>query len=309
MKKPEKEVIFFELSDFRYYLQTDKRSSKNTIQAYMTDLEKYAEFLKEYQGIVDVSEIEREHIEKYILSLKRKDLSVQSISRKIIAIREFHKFLFTEGICKTNPAAHIDTPKASKSLPVVLTIEEIGAMLDSIDTSTPIGQRNKAMMETMYAAGLRITELLELKLSNIHLREKYMIIIGKGNKERMVPLGDMAVLALRNYIEEGRTELAKVKTDILFYNYKGEAMSRQGFYKYIVNLAKENGIEKEISPHTIRHSFATHLLQGGTDIRIVQELLGHEDVSTTQIYTHIDRSQLKDMYDHTHPLAKKNEEE
>lgn len=309
MKKKQKEIIFYEISDFRYHLQNDKRASKNTISAYTTDLEGYQNFLHEYHYINDVTEIERENIEKYIQSLKRKDLSVQSISRKIIAIKEFHKFLFTEGITKTNPALHIDTPKASKPLPVVLTIEEVSKMIDSIDTSNAIGQRNKAMMETLYASGLRISELLDLKLSNIHLREKYIIVIGKGDKERMVPLGEMAVVALRKYIEEGRLELAKKKTDILFYNYKGETMSRQGFYKYIVNLAKENGITKEISPHTIRHSFATHLLQGGTDLRIVQELLGHEDISTTQIYTHIDRNQLKDMYDHTHPLARKNKKE
>ena len=168
-------------------------------------------------------------------------------------------------------------------------------MIDSIDTKDAIGQRNKAMMETLYASGLRISELLDLKLSNIHLREKYIIVIGKGDKERMVPLGEMAVVALRKYIEEGRLELAKRKTDILFYNYKGEAMSRQGFYKYLVNLAKENGITKEISPHTIRHSFATHLLQGGTDLRIVQELLGHENLSTTQLYTHLTVDRLKNV--------------
>ena len=306
MKKKEKEIIFYEISDFKYHLQNDKRASQNTIAAYITDLEGYQNFLHKYHFITDVSEIDRENIEKYILSLKRKDLSVQSISRKIISIKEFHKFLFSEGITKTNPALHIESPKPSKPLPVVLTIEEISKMIDSIETKTAIGQRNKAMMETLYASGLRISELLDLRLTNIHLREKYIIVIGKGDKERMVPLGDMAIIALRKYIEQGRLELAKKKTDILFYNYKGEAMSRQGFYKYIINLAKENGITKEISPHTIRHSFATHLLQGGTDLRIVQELLGHEDISTTQIYTHIDRSQLKDMYDHTHPLAKKN---
>lgn len=308
-QKKEKEIIFYEISDFRYHLQNDKRASKNTISAYITDLEGYQNFLHEYHYINDVSEIERENIEKYILSLKRKELSVQSISRKIIAIKEFHKFLFNEGLTKTNPALHIETPKSSKPLPVVLTVDEINKMIDSIDTSTPIGQRNKAMMETLYASGLRISELLELRLSNIHLREKYIVVIGKGDKERMVPLGDISIVALRKYIEDGRLELAKKKTDILFYNYKGEMMSRQGFYKYIVNLAKENGISKEISPHTIRHSFATHLLQGGTDLRIVQELLGHEDISTTQIYTHIDRSQLKEMYDNTHPLARKTKGE
>lgn len=308
MKKTEKEVIFYEISDFKYYLQNDKRASKNTIQAYLTDLNLYAEFLKKYQNIYDVTEIEREHIHKYILSLKRKDLSKQSIARKIIAIKEFHKFLFSENITKDNPAHFIETPKTDKALPIVLTKEEIEKMLASIPLDEPTDIRNKAMMETLYASGLRISELLDLRLSNLHLKEKYMVVIGKGNKERMVPLGEMAVIYLRKYIETARLELKKGNTDLLFFNYKGDKMSRQGFYKYIVNLAKDCKITKEISPHTIRHSFATHLLEGGVDLRVVQELLGHEDISTTQIYTHIDKSKLKDMYDQTHPMAKRKEE-
>lgn len=307
-KKIEKEVIFYEISDFKYYLQNDKRLSPNTINAYITDLEGYASFMKEYQKIEDVIDIERENINKYILSLKRKELSKTSISRKIIAVKEFHKFLYQERITKENPARFIDTPKIDKALPVVLSKEEINKMLASIPTDTPLDLRNKAMMETLYASGLRISELLALRLSNLHLREKYMIIVGKGNKERMVPLGEMSVIYLRKYIEEGRTKLTKGNTDLLFFNYKGDQMSRQGFYKYIVNLAKSTGITKEISPHTIRHSFATHLLEGGVDLRVVQELLGHEDISTTQIYTHIDRSKLRETYDNVFPLARKDEE-
>lgn len=305
MKKDEKEVVFYEISDFKYYLQGDKRCSKNTVNAYITDLNLYGEFLKKYQDVYDVADIEREHINKYLLSLKRKELSKQTIARKIIAIKEFHKFLYSENIVRSNPAQFIDTPKTDKPLPVVLTKEEIERMLSSINGEKPIDIRNRAMMETMYAAGLRISELLELRLSNLHLREKYMRIVGKGDKERLVPLGEMAIMYLRKYIEGARLELTKGNTDLLFFNYKGEKMSRQGFYKFLVNLAKDNGIEKEISPHTIRHSFATHLLEGGVDLRIVQELLGHEDISTTQIYTHIDKSKLKDLYDNTHPMAKK----
>lgn len=181
-------------------------------------------------------------------------------------------------------------------------------MIDSIPNETPLDLRNKAIMETLYASGLRITELIELKTSDIHLMEKYIVVVGKGDKERMVPLGDMAVIALRNYIEKGRPFLSKKPGNTLFYNYQGNPISRQALYKYIVKLAADNGITKEISPHTIRHSFATHLLEGGIDLRIVQELLGHEDISTTQIYTHIDRSRLKEMYENTHPMALKNKE-
>ena len=310
MKKVEKEISFYEFSDFKYHLQIDKRLSKNTIQAYMTDLELYGEFIKKYQlDVKFITDVQKEHIEKYIASLKRADFSKQSIARKIIAIKEFHKFLCAEKISEEDPAKFIELPKASKPLPVVLNKEEIAKMLDSIETKTPLGLRNKAMIETLYASGLRISELVGLKTSDVHLREKYIVVVGKGNKERMVPLGEMAILALRNYIEKGRPLLAKKPGNILFYNYQGNPISRQSLYKYIVKLAAENGITKEISPHTIRHSFATHLLEGGTDLRIVQELLGHEDTSTTQIYTHIDRLRLKEMYEHTHPLALKNKNE
>lgn len=305
--KEKKEVIFYEISDFKYYLENDKRLSSNTIKAYLADLDDYATFMKNVQNCYDVSDIDREAITKYIAHLKRKNLTNKSIARKIIAVKDFHKFLYQEKLVDDNPSLHISNVKAEKTLPVVLSKDEISKILESIDTSTPIGQRNKAMMETLYASGLRITELITLRLQDLHLKEKYIRVIGKGNKERLVPLGDMAVVSLRKYIEEGRLELAKAKTDILFYSYQGKELSRQYVFKYIVKLAKENNIEKTISPHTIRHSFATHLLEGGVDLRVVQELLGHEDIATTQIYTHLDKSHLKDMYDSTHPLAKKEE--
>ncbi len=310
MKKNKKntEIIFYEISDYKYHLEDDLRASPNTVTAYITDLEQYALFLNKYEKIEDVTEITREDILKYIQSMKRKNLSKASITRKIIAIKDFHKYLYKENITKDDPAKHIETPKADKPLPIVLSMDEINKMISSIEGNEPLDLRNRAMMEVLYAAGLRISELLALRIQDIHLREKYLIVVGKGNKERMVPMGEMAVIALRKYIEKGRSQISNSKGDLLFFNYKGEAMSRQGFFKYIKKLAMECGITKEISPHTIRHSFATHLLEGGTDLRVVQELLGHEDISTTQIYTQIDRSRLKDMYDHTHPLAKKEED-
>lgn len=309
-KKVEKEVIFYEIYDFKYHLEDDLRLSENTIKAYISDLEKYAIYLNTYRKINDVTEIKREDIVSYMDSLKRAKLSKTSISRKLIAIKDFHKYLKKEDIVKEDPSLYIESSKADKPLPVVLNVEEITLLLSSIKTDDIIGIRNKAMMETLYASGLRISELLSLKITDIHLREKYLTTIGKGDKERMIPIGEMAVIALRKYIEEARTELSKgIKSNLLFFNYKGGMISRQYFFKYIKNLAKECGIDKEISPHTIRHSFATHLLEGGTDLRVVQELLGHEDISTTQIYTHIDRSKLKDLYDNTHPLALKHKED
>lgn len=305
-KSKDNDIIFYEISDFKYHLE-DLRLSKNTIDAYMTDLLQYQNFLNKYLKIEDVSDIEREDILKYIQSLKRKELAKNTISRKIIAIKDFHKYLLSEDYVKKDVSQYLDNPKLEKSLPTVLTEDEINKMLRSIPEETPLDLRNKAMMEVMYSSGLRISELLELKSSDVHMTEKYIRIIGKGNKERIVPLGDMAQIALKKYFEKGRDKLQTKPTNLIFLNYKGEKMSRQAFFKYIKKLALENGIEKEISPHTIRHSFATHLLEGGVDLRIVQELLGHEDISTTQIYTHIDKSKLKRVYDNTHPLAKKEE--
>lgn len=307
-KKKQQEIIFYEISDFIYYLTDNLRLSENTIEAYKSDLYQYQDFLHKYEKINNVDEIEREDILKYLESLKRKDLSKRSISRKLVAIKDFHKFLENEGITNENPAKLIETPKASKPLPVVLTVDEVSKMISSIDGTEPLDLRNRAMMETLYASGLRISELLALKLQDLHLMEKYMTIVGKGNKERMVPLGEMAVSALRKYLKDGRPYISKEQSNYLFFNYKGEPMSRQGFFKYIKKLAQENGIEKTISPHTIRHSFATHLLEGGVDLRVVQELLGHEDIATTQIYTHINKDKLKEIYDNSFPLAKNKEE-
>ena len=303
------EIKFFEITDFIYYLEDEKRLAINTINAYKTDILEYQDFLIKYQNVFDVRDITKDMILRYIASLKRADLAKTTISRKIIAIKSFHKFLTNENITDEDVSYYIDLPKKSEHLPTVLTEEEISSMINSIDTSTPIGKRNKAMLELLYGSGLRISELLDLKIGDIHINERYLSVIGKGNKERIIPLGEMSVLALRDYIENARSIISKKPGSLLFYNYKGDSMSRQGFFKYIKNLAKEVGIEKVISPHTIRHSFATHLLANGASLRIVQELLGHEDISTTQIYTHIDKSHLKEMYENTHPLRKEKGEE
>lgn len=306
-RRDNNEAIFYRISEFKYYLEDNLRLSKNTISAYMTDLYQYEEFMVTYEKIDDERDIEREDIEKYIQSLKRKKLSKQSISRKIIAIKEFHKFLYKENITRENKAENIDTPKPDKKLPSVLSIDEISKMINSIDGDDPLSLRNRAMMEVLYSSGLRISELLSLTHNDVHYKEQYLSITGKGDKERIVPLGDYAVIALRKYMGEARDSLLNgKKSNLLFFNYKGDMMSRQGFFKYIKKLAQDNGIEKEISPHTIRHSFATHLLENGTDLRIIQELLGHEDISTTQIYTHLDKSKIKAEYDRTHPLAGNN---
>lgn len=308
MKKTNTEedgVVFYELQDFKYYLLDDKRLSLNSIDAYMTDLDKYGKFLRTYQNCYDVRDIDESMVKKYIVSLKRANLTPQTISRKLTAIKEFHKFLCSEyRHIKTNPTLLIDSPKLNKPLPDVLTVEEVNKMIDSIDTNKKLGKRNKAMLELLYGCGLRVSELCDLNVSNLHMNAKYISVIGKGDKERIVPMNSNCVLAIRKYLEEERMFIKNNPGDILFMNYKGDRMSRQAVFKYIKELAKENDILKNISPHTLRHSFATHLLEGGVDLRIVQDLLGHEDISTTQIYTNLSNKYIKETYNETHPLVK-----
>lgn len=305
-KNKEEEVVFYEISDFKYYLY-DLRKSENTINAYISDLEQYAKFLNTYLHIQDVAEIERDDIIKYIESLKRKKLSKKTIARKVIAIKDFHKFLVSNNHLE-NVALQIDSPKTDKTLPQVLSIEEVNRMINSIDKEDPISLRNRAMMELLYGSGLRISELLNIRLKDIHMKERYLIIIGKGDKERMVPISEMSIIAIRKYLEKAYNDLAPKNGNLLFYNYQKGPLSRQAVFKYIKKLASDNGIEKEISPHTLRHSFASHMLEGGMNLRVVQELLGHEDIATTQIYTHINRQKLKEGYDNCHPLSKLEEE-
>ncbi|MCR5113708.1 MAG: site-specific tyrosine recombinase XerD [Acholeplasmatales bacterium] len=306
-----REPVFYRIRDFEYYLQDNLNLSSKTISAYLTDLYQYEKFMYEYEHIEDEEDVTREDINKYIMSLKRKNLSQQSIARKIIAIKEFHKWLFKTDETKSNPAENIDTPKGEKKLPEVLSVDEVDRMINSIDGKEPLDLRNRAMIELMYSSGLRISELLDMKLSDIHWNDQYISVRGgKGNKDRQVPFGDYARAAVRNYITDGRGALLKEKnSNLLFVNYKGEGLSRQAVFKYIKKLASDNGITKEISPHTLRHSFATHLLQNGTDLRVIQELLGHEDISTTQIYTHLDKSKIRAEYDKAHPLAKADNRE
>lgn len=305
----EEEVSFYEFSQFAFYLETEKHLSSNTISSYLNDLKDYGNFLKKYEKIEFISEVTETHLNKYILSLKRKDMAKKSIQRKITAIKSFHKFILDEGLSMDNPSKLISNVKLDKKIPEVLTVEEVSKMIDSIDTSDPIGIRNKAILEVLYGSGLRVSELTGLKLINIHMNAKYISVIGKGDKERIVPMGDEEIVALRNYIENARPILSKNKnSNILFLNYQSNELSRQSVFKLIKETALKNNIQKSISPHTLRHSCATHLLQNGVDLRIVQEFLGHEDISTTEIYTHIDKSLLKEVFNNAHPLAQKKEE-
>lgn len=300
----EDNIVFYEIEDYKHYLLSVKNMSKNTIDAYVSDLNQYGIFLRTYQFIETPEDVSEENIKKYLQSLKRKDLSNKSISRKITAIKDFHNFLCEEYEYKNNPSKEIETPKIEKNLPVVLTVDEVSSMIKSIDTTKPLGKRNKAIIELLYACGLRVSELCTLKSSQINLREKYVDIIGKGDKERKVPMNDECVRAIREYLEQERMLMTKSFKPQLFLNYQGNPLSRQSVFKYIKKLAIDNNIEKEISPHTLRHSFATHLLQGGMDLRIVQEILGHDDISTTEIYTNLDKSYIRGVYESSHPMIK-----
>ena len=307
MKKDE-EPIFYEITDFKYHLDIDKNLSKNTIEAYISDINQYAKFLKDFQNVEFVDQIEEIHITRYLQSLKRNKISKTSQARKLTAIKEFHKFLKKEDITEKDPSKLIDNVKRDKKLPTVLSIDEIDKMINSIDTTNDIGKRNKALIEVMYGSGLRVSEACNLKVGDLHFGSKYISLIGKGNKERIIPIGDEAIDSLRIYLKDSRSNLLKgLFSEYVFITYQGKPMTRQSIFKYIKKLALDNGIDKEISPHTLRHSFATHLLQNGVDLRYVQEMLGHEDISTTQIYTHLDRSRLKELVNSVHPLANKEE--
>jgi integrase/recombinase XerD len=291
------------LKEFEYYLRVTKRLSQNSIKSYLTDLREYVDFLKRNYNVVNPNEVTKQHIRNFIARLKRKNNTSSSISRKMSAIRSFHKYFLLENLVDTNVSLGVSLPKKEQKLPQVLSLLEVEALLVAADGDTPLELRNKAMLELLYGSGLRVSELVDLKLSDLHLNMGFINIMGKGNKERIVPIGGEGAHAVRQYLDKGRTVLKKIPGDILFVNSLGSNISRVGFYKTLKKIAIKAGITKDVSPHTLRHSFASHLLENGVDLRVVQELLGHEDISTTQIYTHISKKHLKNVYDTYHPRS------
>ncbi|TNF09219.1 MAG: site-specific tyrosine recombinase XerD [Bacillota bacterium] len=294
------------LKDFEYYLKNEKGSSINTISSYMHDLAQYQAFLETYHDIKKPRDIEKKHIEGFLKSM-RKQVTAKSVARKLTAIKSFHHFLALEKETDENVALALQSPKIEKSLPKVLSIDEVLAILNMANESKKLGYRNQALLELIYGSGLRVSELLDIKMEDIHLNQGYIIVKGKGDKERMVPISDVSMIALRNYIVKSREDLmGDKKTSYLFLNQQGQRLSRQGFFKLLKKLAHDAGVETECSPHTLRHSFATHLLENGMDLRTLQSLLGHEDISTTQIYTHISQKRIKEIYKEAHPRAKED---
>jgi integrase/recombinase XerD len=294
------------LREYHYYLTSELHLSSNTWKNYESDVEKYIDFLVKNYKINNPKDIQISHLKSYIDSLHRKKIEPSSQSRKLSAIKSFHKYLIKEKVVTENITESIDLPKQVKKLPTVLSITEVDKLLDTLNTSSPLETRNKAMIELTYASGLRVSELVELKLSDLHLDAGFVQIHGKGNKERIVPVGEIAIDSLNYYLENARMQLLKKHNDYVFINGRdGNHMTRQAFFLIIKEKVKEAGIKKEISPHKLRHSFASHLLKNGVDLRLIQELLGHEDISTTERYTHIQNDDMIKTYEYAHPRARK----
>ncbi|MEK4668311.1 site-specific tyrosine recombinase XerD [Niallia sp. FSL R7-0271] len=293
-----------QLKDFMHFLLVEKGLAKNTLVSYERDLKSYSKYMKEVE-MVSLTDIQRAHIVRFLGFLKDNGKSSKTIARHIASIRAFHQFLFRDRVTEEDPTVHIESPQGERSLPKVLSMKEVEALLEFPNKLDHFGKRDKAMLELLYATGIRVSELIQLNMDDVHLMMGFVRCIGKGNKERIIPIGGAATRALTEYLEEGRPAFISKKEvgDALFLNHHGRRLSRQGFWKILKRLGKEAEINKEITPHTLRHSFATHLLENGADLRAVQEMLGHADISTTQIYTHVTKTRLKDVYSQYHPRA------
>jgi integrase/recombinase XerD len=298
----------FDKQSYFRFIQLEKSLAGNSVEAYERDIERYVQFL-ENTGIKKFDQVEEEHVSKFIKTLRELELSSKSIARNISAIKGLHKFLAGERRSSYNPTQNIELPKKGKHLPDVLNVEEIDRILDAADpsaeTATKLVLRDRAILETLYATGMRVSELTGLTQANIMEDQQLVRVYGKGSKERLIPIGEFALKWIDAYKKKLRPVLAQHKrsNDALFLNFRGGPISRISVWQIVVTYSKRAGITKEIHPHTFRHSFATHLLEGGADLRSVQEMLGHADISTTQIYTHIDREHLKQQHKEFHPRA------
>ena len=285
---------------FIIYLHNIKKTSNNTEMSYRRDLNKLRDFLA-LRGIDDVKDIDETDLRDFVSELEEKHFKAATVSRHIASIKAFYHFLCKEQMVETDLAEALHAPKVEKKLPEIMTVEEAVSSLDQPTSDTPKGMRDKAMLELLYATGIRVTELISLRLSDVNLKMGY-IICRDGNKERMIPYGNQAKQAVAQYLQSARNALLQdYATDILFVNCSGQPMSRQGFWKLIKSYARQAGIQTEITPHTLRHSFAAHLVENGADLRSVQEMLGHSDISTTQIYATLSQNHLREVYAKAHP--------
>ncbi len=290
---------------YENYLKLEKSLSSNSIAAYINDINKLTEFLGNSFKKTGPDRVKLLHLKKFVEWLNEKGVSPRTQARTISGIKSFYKYLLIEGKIESDPTALLESPKIGRKLPDVLSMEEIDELIDAVDLDKPEGQRNKAMLETLYSCGLRVSELVNLKQTNMFFDEGYVKIEGKAEKERLVPVSSRAIEEIEKYIHGYRESLKihKESANILFLNRRGKKLSRVMVFTIIKNLAEKINLNKKISPHTFRHSFATHLINGGADLRAVQEMLGHESILTTEIYTHLDREYLKDTIHQFHPRS------
>jgi len=294
------------LKHFLHYLSVERGLARNSLEAYERDLTAFLEFLKDKHGLASIEEVSRVHIVSYLMHLREAGRASSTVARTMTSIRGFFKFLVREQRLVSDPSVYMESPKTDKKLPKVMNLEEVERLLDAPRRDDPAGIRDKAMLELLYAAGIRVSELVSLDVDDLNLGMGFVRCFGKGSKERIIPLGRMALDWLNRYLQTARPKLVKKgqADKALFLNQNGGRLTRQGFWKIIKHYAREARIEMDITPHTLRHSFATHLLENGADLRAVQEMLGHADISTTQIYTHVTKVRMKDVYNRTHPRAK-----
>ena len=295
----------YPIEDYIHFIRVERQLSANTLASYRRDLEGYAQHLQDVQQLKDYNEVTREHILLHLENLRTEGKTARTVARHISSIRSFHQFLLREKVTTTDPTVHLEMPQVEQKLPRVLSIEEIDALIATPDRSKPQGVRDIAMLELLYASGMRISELIELNIEDIHLTMGFVRVFGKGRKERIIPLGKGALNAISKYLERARYELQGKypKTDALFISHRGKRLTRQGCWKIIKEYAQKARINKELTPHVFRHSFATHLIENGADLRAVQEMLGHADIATTQIYTHVSKTRLSEVYKQLHPRA------
>ncbi|MBE0449583.1 MAG: site-specific tyrosine recombinase XerD [Clostridia bacterium] len=287
--------------EFETFLRDQRKLSLNTLQSYKRDLKYFGIYLRN-QNVEHYHDVSNIDLLKYVIHLKKEGKANATLSRNIATIRTFYSFLSNKGYIMHNPSLELESPKAEKKMPAVLTLQEVEHLISKPDTRTSIGKRDKAMIELLYATGIRVTELISLNLSDINTAMGYIRCKGTS-KSRVIPLGSMASKAVDIYLKDGRTQLINEADEALFVNYYGKRITRQGFWKVVKRYSEEAGIDKNIAPHTLRHSFALHLVQNGADLKAVQEMMGHSDVTTTQIYLEMSNSKIKDVYEKAHPRA------
>ncbi|PKN38151.1 MAG: site-specific tyrosine recombinase XerD [Deltaproteobacteria bacterium HGW-Deltaproteobacteria-2] len=290
------------LTKYFNYLLIERGIAQNTLESYGRDLRRFVSFVEEKRKVTDIKDVNPESVVEYLKHIRNEGLASNSMNRALAALRGFYKYLLREKIINENPLANIELAKVWMKLPDTISKEEMKTILAQPGDQTITAIRNTAMLELLYATGIRVSELINLTMNSVNWQVGFLVVMGKGSKERIVPVGKIAYDCTRRYVDEARPQLMQKKsTDVLFLNRFGKKFTRQGFWKIVVGYARQTGLKKKVYPHTFRHSFASHLLEGGADLRTVQVMLGHSDISTTQIYTHVTREKLREIHHKYHP--------